>query len=163
MSEDELRTVIREFKASVSAQFDTMSEDIAAIYRRMDEFAEEVRDRLRQTDDHLRTVEASFFNSLRDLSQTVDRRFGRVDGRLDSMDGRLDSMDGRLDSMDGRLDGIDGRLDRIDGRLDDIDGRLDDIDGRLDRMDGRLDGIDGRLGGIEGQLTVIIDRLPPAA
>ena len=96
MSEEELRTVIREFRASVSAE-------IEAVHRRLNDLADEVRERIR-------TVETSFFNALRDLTRLVERRAERSDRRFDGIDGRLDGIDGRLDGIEGQLAVIIDRL-----------------------------------------------------
>ena len=97
--DQDLRTVVREFKASVSA-------DLTGMHRRLDQFSDEVRDRFR-------TLETAVMHELRDLSQRTDARADRIEARLDGIEPRLDAIDDRLDSIDDRLDGIDTHLDSM--------------------------------------------------
>lgn len=134
--EDDLRTMVREFRASVSG-------DLSVTHRQMRDLANEVRQRLT-------TAETALLNALRDHALETDRRFTRLEQDVVDLIGRLDGLDGRLDGLDGRLDGVDGRLDGVDGRLDGLAGRLDglaDLPSRLDGLDVRLDDLDGRLNG----------------
>lgn len=73
MSEDELRPVIRDFKASVSA-------DLARQDRRLSAFADEMRQRIG-------AMETAVVNEIRDLSERVDGRLARIEVRLDSIGG----------------------------------------------------------------------------
>ena len=54
--------------------------------------------------------------TLADLAETTNRRFGAVDSRFDAVDSRFDAMDRRFDAMDRRLDGMDRRIQRLEDR-----------------------------------------------
>lgn len=73
MSDEELRTLIRDFKASVSS-------DLADQHRRMDEFSDEIRTRIT-------TAETAIINEIRALSNRFDLRLGRMETRLDGLEG----------------------------------------------------------------------------
>ena len=66
---DDMRDVVREFRASVSA-------DLDAQHRRLDEFGSEMRSRIT-------TTETTIVNELRALSERIDRRLDRIERRLD--------------------------------------------------------------------------------
>jgi chromosome segregation ATPase len=121
--EDDLRTMVREFRESVSG-------DLSVTHRQMRDLANEVRQRLT-------TAETALLNALRDHALETDRRFTRLEQDVVDLHGRLDGLDGRLDGLDGRLDGLDGRLDGLDGRLT---GRLDDVQASLARIEDALSG-----------------------
>jgi chromosome segregation ATPase len=128
MTDDDLRTAVREFKASVSA-------DIERLERRMDRLTHELRERIT-------TVETAFLNTLGELTHRVDR----TEQRVVRLEGRMDEHDHRFDRLDARLDELDGRFDRVDGRFDGVDGRFDGVDGRFDGLDATLQVILDRLG-----------------
>ncbi len=69
VNEDELKTLVREFRASVAS-------DLADQHRRMDAFADELRDRIR-------TAEVAIVNEIRDLANRLDRRMERIEAQLD--------------------------------------------------------------------------------
>ena len=63
----------------------------------------------------------TLFEMMRDLRDTVNRRF--------------DDMDKRFEAVNERLDGVDKRLDAMDARFDTMNGRISELDIRLNRMD----------------------------
>lgn len=91
---DDIKTLLREFKASVSA-------DLTATHQRMDHLEDEVRQRLR-------TMETAILNAIRDTSRETSRRFEDVDRRFDEMG---DEMGRRFDEHDRRFDELGRRLD----------------------------------------------------
>ncbi len=115
--EEELRTMVREFRASVS-------EDLHATHQRMDQLAHDLRTRIN-------TLETAVLNTLRDNTRETDRRLSRLEQQWAVIDERLDGHDDRFDAIDARLDTIDARLDRHDERFDTIDGTLQEILGLL--------------------------------
>jgi hypothetical protein len=68
MSDEELKTLVREFRASVVA-------DLEAQHRRMDDFADEMRNRIA-------TAETAILNEIRDLGKRIDRRLERIESQL---------------------------------------------------------------------------------
>ncbi len=122
--EEELRTMVREFRASVS-------EDLHATHQRMDQLAHDLRTRIN-------TLETAVLNTLRDNTRETDRRLSRLEQQWAVIDERLDGHDDRFDAIDARLDTIDARLDTIDARLDRHDERFDAIDGTLQEILGLL-------------------------
>jgi hypothetical protein len=68
MPDDDLKQMIREFKASVAA-------DLADQHRRLDEFSDEVRTRIG-------TAETAIVNEIRSLASRFDLRLGRIESRL---------------------------------------------------------------------------------
>jgi hypothetical protein len=83
MPDEDLRTMVREFRARVAA-------DLEAQHRRLDDFRYEMRRRLA-------TMETAIVNEIRDLAGRMDRRIERVEIRLDEVDGRLEGLELRLD------------------------------------------------------------------
>jgi hypothetical protein len=67
-----IKTIVREFRASVS-------EDLAAAHRHIDEFSDEVRGRIT-------TAETAILNELRDLSGRLDRRLERLEVRMGELE-----------------------------------------------------------------------------
>ncbi|WP_370327537.1 hypothetical protein [Euzebya sp.] len=110
---DDLRTMVLEFRSSVS-------EELSTTNRRIDELADEIRTRLA-------TSETAILNAIRDLVREMDRRFGEVDRRFVDVDHRFQDVDQRFDAIDQRLDGLDQRLDAMDLRFDGVDRRLDEL------------------------------------
>ena len=94
--------------------------------------------------------------TLADLAETTDRRFGEIDSRLDGMDRRFEGVDRRFEGVDRRLDAMDRRLDAMDRRLDAMERRLDAMDRRLDAMDRRLDGMERRLQRLEDRTGMLV-------
>ena len=74
MADDELKTLVREFRTSVSA-------DLDAQHRRLDDFSDEVRQRFS-------TVETAIVNEIRDMSGRIDRRLERVESRIGDLEDR---------------------------------------------------------------------------
>lgn len=77
MADDEIKTVLREFRASVAA-------DLTATHERMDHLEDEVRQRLR-------TMETAILNAIRDSSRETSRRFDEHDRRFNELEDRLRS------------------------------------------------------------------------
>ncbi|CAN5510601.1 hypothetical protein BH23ACT9_BH23ACT9_15080 [soil metagenome] len=77
--DDDLRTLVREFRTSVAA-------DLAATHQQMVEFADEVRNRIT-------TSETAVLNAIRDLRRDMDWRHDRTDERLADVDARFDRVD----------------------------------------------------------------------
>lgn len=71
MSDPDLRTMVREFRSSVSA-------DLEAQHRRLDELADEMRHRIT-------TAETTIVNELRSLTDRLDLRLGRIENRLSDL------------------------------------------------------------------------------
>lgn len=84
--DDDLRTMLRDFRTSVAAQFDEHGRRLDRLEGRMDglegrigglegrvtELTDEFRDRTR-------TMEAAILNAIRDLSRDVDRRLSALE------------------------------------------------------------------------------------
>lgn len=68
MADQDLKTMVRDFRASVSA-------DLAAAHRRIDDFSAEVRSRIN-------TAETAILNEIRDLGGRLDRRLERLTVRM---------------------------------------------------------------------------------
>lgn len=98
-----MRTVVREFKASVSA-------DLEAMNKRITDLSDEVRRRIS-------TAEVAIVNEIRSLSERFDHRIERVETRVDEIDGRLDGHDARFDAVDARFNQIDMTLAEIKALL----------------------------------------------
>ena len=80
---DDLSTTVREFRASVAA-------DLEAQHRRIDELSDEVRRRIG-------TAETAILNEIRDLGGRVDRRLERVEIRIGELGASVDTIEQRLD------------------------------------------------------------------
>ena len=65
---------------------------------------------------------------MRDLRDTVNRRFDDVNKRFDDVDKRFEAVNQRLDSVDARLDAVDARFDTMNGRISELDIRLNRMD-----------------------------------
>lgn len=75
MADDDLRTLVREFRTSVS-------DDLSATHRQMAELSDEVRARIT-------TAETAILNAVRDMGRDIDRRLAQVEKRLSDSDARL--------------------------------------------------------------------------
>ena len=71
MADDDVKTMVREFRTSVSG-------DLAALHRNIEDLKDEMRQRLA-------TVETAILNEIRDLGGRLER----VAGRVDDVEGRL--------------------------------------------------------------------------
>ena len=83
MPDDDLKTMVREFRASVAA-------DLEAQHRRIDDLSDEIRRRIG-------TAETAIVNEIRDLGGRLDRRLERVEIRIGELDLRVDSIEQHLD------------------------------------------------------------------
>jgi len=81
--DDDLKTMVREFRASVAA-------DLEAQHRRIDDLSDEIRRRIG-------TAETAIVNEIRDLGGRLDRRLERVEIRIGELDLRVDSIEQHLD------------------------------------------------------------------
>ena len=72
VTDDDIRRIVREFRASVSV-------DLDAQHRRLDEFGDEMRRRIT-------TAETTIVNELRSLGERLDTRLGRIESRLSDME-----------------------------------------------------------------------------
>lgn len=81
--DDDLKTMVREFRTSVTA-------DLEAAHRRIDDLSDEVRRRIG-------TAETAILNEIRDLSGRLDRRLERVEVRMGELETRIGSIEERLD------------------------------------------------------------------
>ena len=79
VADQDIKTIVREFRASVS-------EDLAAAHRHIDEFSDEIRNRIT-------TAETAILNELRDLSGRLDRRLERLEGRMGELDVRMGELE----------------------------------------------------------------------
>lgn len=75
MADEDLRTLVREFRTSVS-------DDLSATHRQMAELSDEVRARIT-------TAETAILNAVRDMGRDIDRRLTRIEKGLSEMDARL--------------------------------------------------------------------------
>jgi hypothetical protein len=75
MSDEDLRTLVREFRTSVS-------DDLSATHRQMAELSDEVRARIT-------TAETAILNAVRDTGRDIDRRLTQIEKRLSETDARL--------------------------------------------------------------------------
>jgi hypothetical protein len=73
MAEDDLRLLVREFRASVSS-------DLESQHQRLDELADEMRRRIT-------IAESTIVNELRSLATRLDLRLGRIEARLNELEG----------------------------------------------------------------------------
>ena len=89
--EQDLRAVVREFKASVSAE-------LVGMFRRLEHMSDDVRGRFR-------TLETAVMNELRDLSRRADQRADRIEGRLEGLDLRFDRLAASLARIEDTLGG----------------------------------------------------------
>jgi len=78
-TDDDIRRTVLEFRASVTADLDSM-------HRRLDVFFDEMRDRAAQTDERVRTAETAILNEIRAMSSRLDLRLERIEGRLDHLE-----------------------------------------------------------------------------
>ena len=83
MPDDDLKTMVREFRASVAA-------DLEAQHRRIDELSDEVRRRIG-------IAEIAILNEIRDMSGRLDRRLERVEIRIGELGTSVDAIEHRLD------------------------------------------------------------------
>jgi hypothetical protein len=81
VTEDDLRTMLREFRTSVAA-------DLDAQHRRIAQFVEESRrrftqldERVAQLDERIRIAETAILNEIRAMSDRIDRRIERLEGQ----------------------------------------------------------------------------------
>lgn len=78
MADEDVKTIVREFRTSVSA-------DLNALHRNIEELKDETRQRFT-------TMETAILNEIRDLGGRLERvasRVGDVEGRLGDVEGRL--------------------------------------------------------------------------
>lgn len=75
MTIDELATVVREFRASVSGELEEL-------HRRVDAVIDETR-----------SIQAAVVNELRSMSNRLDRRFERMATTLQSLDRRVGALE----------------------------------------------------------------------
>jgi len=80
--EDDLETMVREFRASVAADLETQ-------HRRIDGLSDEVRRRIG-------TAETAILNGIRDLRGRLDRRLERVEVRTGEIEARIGSIEQRF-------------------------------------------------------------------
>jgi hypothetical protein len=80
VADQDLQTMVREFRTSVSA-------DLEAAHRRIDEFSTEIRHRIT-------TAETAILNEIRDLDGRLDRRLERLEVRMTEVDARLTAIEG---------------------------------------------------------------------
>jgi hypothetical protein len=92
MADDDLKTLVREFRTSVAA-------DLEAQHQRIDRLADELRDRFG-------TAETAILNEVRDLGGRLDRRLGRVESRVGDVESRLGGVESRLGGVESRLGNI---------------------------------------------------------
>jgi len=81
MADEELETLVREFRTSVSA-------DLEAQHKRLDDFSDEVRQRFG-------TIETAIVNEIRDMSGRIDRRLERVESRIGDVETRIGDLEDR--------------------------------------------------------------------
>ena len=142
VTEQDLRTIVREFRASVS-------DELHVQQRRMTEFQKEVRERITMT-------ETAILNTVSDMGREMDRRFTSLERHAVETDARLDRVEDDLGAVKDRLEGVEGRLEGVEGRLEGVEGRLEGVEGRLEGVEGRLDGLsDG--------VQELLRRLPPSS
>jgi tetrahydromethanopterin S-methyltransferase subunit G len=79
MTDDDLKVMVREFRTSVS-------QDLEAAQRRIDELIDEVRRRIG-------TAETAILNEIRDLSGRLDRRLERVEVRMGEIEVRMGGLE----------------------------------------------------------------------
>jgi hypothetical protein len=96
VADEDVKTIVREFRTSVSA-------DLAAAHRNREDFKDEMRKRLA-------TAETAILNEIRDMGTRLDLRLERVEVRLGEVEGRLGDVEGRLGDVEGRLGDVEGRL-----------------------------------------------------
>lgn len=84
-ADDDLRTLVLEFRASVSA-------DLTTAHRRIDELGNEMRKRLA-------TTELAMMNALRDHSKETDRRLGHIDAELATLRGDVSQLRGDVSEL----------------------------------------------------------------
>jgi len=84
VADDDLKTIVREFRTSVAA-------DLEAQHRRIDDLSDEVRRRIG-------TAETAIVNEIRDLSGRLDRRLERVEGRMGEIETRIGAIEAKLDA-----------------------------------------------------------------
>ncbi len=75
MADDDLRTLVREFRTS-------LSDDLSATHRQMTELSDEVRAQITM-------AETAILNAVRDLGRDIDRRLTHLERRPSETDGRL--------------------------------------------------------------------------
>ncbi len=83
-------------------------------------------------------VEIATRDDLRDLQETLERRFDATDARIDSLDGRIGSLEGRMESLEGRIGSLEGRIGSLEGRMESLDRRMDSFDRRMEAFEGAL-------------------------
>ncbi len=79
MADEELKTMVREFRSSVAADLEAMQRQIETVHRRIDGFSNEIRNRIS-------TSETAILNEIRDLSGRLDRRFERLEVRVTELE-----------------------------------------------------------------------------
>ena len=117
MTEQDLRTIVREFRASVS-------DELHVQQRRMTEFQKEVRERITMT-------ETAILNTVSDMGREMDRRFTSLERHAVETDARLDRVEDDLGAVKDRLEGVEGRLEGVEGRLDGLSDGVQEILRRL--------------------------------
>lgn len=80
MADDDLRTMIRDFRAAVSATLDDHGRRLDQLEGRMDGLEGRVAELTDEVRDRTRTMEVSILNAIRDLARGVDRRLSRLEG-----------------------------------------------------------------------------------
>lgn len=99
MDEDDLRTLVREFKASVVIE-------LADTNRRIAEQGVELRQRITM-------VENGLHNAIRDAARDTDMRIGHLENRTQEVEVRLTGVESGLAGVHGLVRQV---LDRLDDR-----------------------------------------------
>ncbi len=139
MADDDLKTLVLEFRASVAA-------DLTTAHRRIDELGDEMRQRFA-------TTELAMMNALRDHSKETDRRLGHIDAELATL--REDSADlrrrvGSLEQTTAELrDGLTG----VRRGQSDLRGQMAELRGEFGGLRGEMGELRGDFGGLRGQMA----------
>ncbi|CAN5417015.1 hypothetical protein BH23ACT9_BH23ACT9_20110 [soil metagenome] len=78
--DDDLRKVIRDFRSSVSAQFDEHGRRLGSLEQRMEGIEGRVGELTEEFRTRTQTMETAILHAIRDLARDMDRRLTRLEG-----------------------------------------------------------------------------------
>lgn len=93
MADEDLRTMVREFRESMTEAVADIIERIEGAGRRIDENSRRIEEQGNELRHRISVAETAILNTIRDQARLYDRRTTRLEVRVDRMEDRLDLPD----------------------------------------------------------------------
>ena len=107
MADEDLRTMVREFRESMTSamsdvmdrfeavdrRFDDVDRRFDSMERRIDENSTRIEEQGNELRHRIATAETAILNTIRDQARLYDRRTSRLEARVDRIEERLDVPD----------------------------------------------------------------------